>query len=51
MDWLLACTVILAAFIIGYLIQQTVFSADFPTLEESDRRQVPFTLLLIIWLP
>lgn len=42
MEWLLACIVVLAAFTVGYFIQQTIYSADFPTLQESDRREVFF---------
>ena len=51
MNWFLACMLVLAAFAVSYFVQHAIYSADFPTLEESDRREVSFALLLRIWLP
>ena len=40
MDWFLAWIVLLAACTVGYFIQQAMYVADFPTLEESNKREV-----------
>ena len=40
MDWFLGWIVLLAALTGGYFLQHAIYTADFPTLAERDRREV-----------
>ena len=40
MDWFLAWIMLLTAFTVGYFLQHAIYTADFPTLTERDRREV-----------